>query len=344
MEGPYTVRYDKDHDRILVWEMGDPDVLRLFDNNFTNMTVLDLPIPGYDIKGVEFDDGGVRVIAWGRSPGSTNDSLAVYWTSNHTLDLGFAPDGTLPPLTMDAVRSFASNLILAIGGRDANGTSRIMVIELASGWVLTDDPIAGNRTVVDIGSDGHSMIVLDDGGRVAVYQTGSWTVKTMVQLFDGPFITHSIMPGRKWVFSGEGGHAIAWRYDSGGGIKGINVSGGPIEGGVAVSVPYHDAVLVSVPVEMGGSNLQIWIMNITWEYELAAVIPLEGSVATIVGDPTAADRLTVCFDDGSIRRFQYTVEEMPPDEREFNIDVQYWLPFAVAAIVLLYWHRRRKRQ
>ena len=162
VEGPFTIRYDPFGDRFLVWEMGDPDVLRLFESNFVNMTVLDLPIPAYDVKGVEFGNQGQRIIAWGRGSGSANDTLAVYWTSNHTLDTGFAPDGSLPLQTLDAVRGFANDFLLAIGGRDGSGTSRLMVIEVASGWVLADDLVADNRTVEHIGSDGKSMVVLDD--------------------------------------------------------------------------------------------------------------------------------------------------------------------------------------
>ncbi len=344
VEGPYTIRPDTFSDRILVWEMGDPDVLRLFDKNFTNMTVLDLPIPNYDIKGVEFGDQGLHIIAWGRSPDDTNDTLAVYWSSNHTLDENFAPDGSLPLQTLDAVRSFDEDRLLAIGGRDANGTSRLMVFEMDSGWVLTDDPVAGNRSVVHIGTDGHSMVVLDDMSWVYVYQTKSWSVETKVQLFNGPIITSEIIHNRKWAFTSVGGQVAIWRIHEGvAGLQWINVTGDPIEGAASVTVPYHDALVISVPGEMSGSSLQIWIMDDIPKYILATVIPVEKSVTYIIGNPNAVDQLMVCFDDGSIREFQYSVEEFPLEEAgKFNIEYRYIIISIIAAIVLLFLYRRRK--
>ena len=339
--GPYQISYDHNGSQLLLWDRGGQGELRVLSGSFATLGTVELPATGFEVKGAQFGDATGHVIVWGRAASSANDTIIVFQPGDYATVPGYVPEGMVPLVSMDTVRFFDMNRILAVAGRDVNGTSRVVVIEMSTGLVMTNDTVDGNSTVVDIGNDCHSMTVLDDTGSVAVYQTTSWQMVRREKLFDGPFTSYNIDARRKWVFVSDDSF-VAWRYSPDASWVRGTVDGGAITSAVYLSLPMHGRIVAAVPAAEGGSTLQLWRLDETLVYVMDEEVSTDVAVSVLIGDPSSNDVMTVGFVDGSLKRYQLTIDPVPKETDEFNIEFRYVITIIVVAIAIALYYRRRR--
>ena len=80
------------------------------------------------------------------------------------------------PSISDA-RFLAGGLIMAIAGRDANGTSRLLIVETNNMNVHRNIPWEANATILYLRSDGIDLHVVDELGTVTTMSTTDWLPK-----------------------------------------------------------------------------------------------------------------------------------------------------------------------
>ena len=136
----------------------------------------------FQVKGAVWSDNEDCVAVWGREDGVSRDDLRIYMSPSYELNDTIAPRDEVPLETIDAVRFFAFDDILAIGGRDTNGTSRLLVFEVGPLSLHRDYIHGDNVTIISIHSDFIDLICVDASGSVSVFQTTKFGADVVVLL------------------------------------------------------------------------------------------------------------------------------------------------------------------
>jgi hypothetical protein len=344
---PVQVMYDKDGTNLLLWGHEHEDDLRVLGNDLSTKGVLELPFEDFSVEGAVMSFTGSWVFAWGRTPSNDTDLLVSYNITTNTLDRGFIPPDTVALEEIDTVNLLGADRILAVAGRDANGTSRVVLVEVIPKVELTNHTVPDNRTVVAISHDGIYMIlVLDDGG-VVVYSTDHWTFDTHYQVFDGAFTAYEVKPESDWHFGSDDGDVVGMTYRGNFSFLNLTTTGGPV---VALYSMHYFGHLVVATSGMGtGTMLEVWDIGISG-HKAQSSMHIEGTVTSIAGDPNTNGTFAVCLSDGSVEFYEVVMVKnyFPPREPTWGdkygkpVGISGTILLVLLVIVLIRWWRRAK--
>ena len=131
-----TVDISADGSRLLLVGYAAPDDVRVTDRDLVPVAVLE-PGPGpFDVKGAAWSATDGSALVWGRAAGGDRDVILAYEAPTYALNGSYGASDYGGLVQVDAVCTFAMGLILAVAGRDANGTSMVNVLETASMAVM----------------------------------------------------------------------------------------------------------------------------------------------------------------------------------------------------------------
>jgi hypothetical protein len=323
--------------RLLLVGYGAPGEVRVTDTELGTVAVIDLPEEDLEVRGALWSSGKGRVLVWGSSPGEANDSLLVYVPPHYTLNTTMVPREEVPLARIDAARFLAGDRILAVAGRDVNGTSRLLILEVGPFRLHRSYDFPGNATVVSIGTDNRTMLVLDDGGHLRPYRTTDWSPDgDPIELGDVPTASSYVIVGT-WAVGDASGQLTlvdGLRTDR---RATLALGMGPVQ---AVSYGHSEesAFLVAIPGEDGGSVLQV-IQLREWEGPLEArsekAISAPGEVTSMAVDPATPGGVLVGFADGSLRRYLLVLGPKPGDTRGLGDFILPALLLLAAVVVLI---------
>ena len=324
---------------------GHADEIRVLNKGLGTRAVIELPEDDFSIKGSAISTHIARVLVWGRSAGNTNDTLFVYDLDEGAYDADLIPNGTVPLVTIDQARLYASELILMITGRDSNGTSKVLFIETAPNEIHAEEDVTGNRSVLHIDTDGHIIAVLDEDGGVQIFETNSWTLTEQHQILDSETTVHEMHAERFWTLATSDGYfVVGWPYGDGWTVEG-NVDLAPVEGAYYYK-RIDDSIfaVTACPSADGGSTIEFWAGGELGIWELMDDTKMEKTVSFIHHVPGEDDNLLIGYDDGSIVQYRLVINEAPEDERgSIYLEGHILIPLIiVVAVVLLLWWRKGK--
>ena len=310
----FDISYDGS--RLALVSTEDPDEISIVDRELETLATLHPPGENATINGVQWSDGSRWVAAWGRAEDMDSDFFQVWDVPTYKpTDAPFANATSSLPI-ISATRFLADDMILAIAGRDANGTSRLLIVETSNMNVHRNVTWEANTTILFLRSDGINLYCVDELGTITSISGMDWMLKdTYIGLSARPtaFALNRVKRGY-WLMGYENGSTFFW-----GGIPfrpmGVNEFGdGPVESLARIFPSLEDYFLVATPRDGGGSTIQAlkYIANVTTLHP-SNRIETEASVTMMQPDPLNPGNVVIGFSDGSLTFYNMTlVPDNPP--------------------------------
>lgn len=295
--GPVTVVLDGTGDRMLVIGHEHADDLRVLDRDMTLMGVLEPPYDDFSVSGATISERGTWVLAWGRTPSNATDVMMVFDLADFQPDIDLVPGGTVAFDRITAAHVLAEGLIIAVGGTDALGNTRMAFVETLRAAELRNDTYPGSGSVVSLRDDGHDLYALLDDGTVLVYSTTNWTLDVALDLLEAPLRSWDIRPGGSPFFGSGGGEVVALGHMRAVERLDLTLLDAPVQG--LYSSGFHSHLVVAVPGEATGSELDVFMFGEEGWYQQSST-PLDGEVTALVGDPGSDATFAACMADGSV--------------------------------------------
>ncbi len=339
---PIYFEADQENNRFLAWGHEGSSDVRVLNDSLATLGVLPIPASSIQVKGVSMAEGGERAIVWGSTTNGTGDRLLFFDLNTFELDDDYMPAGLVPLATVDCARFFAWDVILAVAGRAANGTSQLVFVETIPMQVMRVDPVPDNLTVDGIYRDMSLLTCTLMDGSVLVYSTKAWSFMQRIRITDGP-ITASTAMTRPWIF-GDGNGTIVYYEPNGEITLGFRVpEGAPIEAVALWEKTHRDAVIVAMSMPSGGAMLRTYIHegNNTWV--AIAELATYAHVSMMVRYPWAENVTLVGFEDGSLGLFEAHYREIfEPQGGRPGLWIASGVLLVVLALVVILMRRGRQ--
>jgi len=315
------IRISKDGTRLLMQGYGAPGEVRVTDMDTGNATVLEPPGPDFKVVGCDWSMAEDQIVVWG---GSTEGPLiVVYDVPSYLPNSTVKWPGIVDLVQVTEVSYLADDIIISVAGRDANGTSRLLFLEVEPVSVRRDHVWEGNHTIIEVGDEGGELVIMDTGNTITVQNSSDWSTFTRFPdaLHAGPASWH-VPIGHPWGIGDAGGRvvlALGFPYLPEGTIT---VSSGPVTGFAWTLSRTYDFVVAS-DLPGGGSRLAGWEVisedsNDVAPTELCS-LEIEGHVTMMLPDPRGWSSVLVALDDGTLMSVQFDVRPNP-------IVVEPWAP------------------
>jgi len=329
----------------LISGYGHAGEFRILDRDLDTVKVIEPPADGFEIRGCAFSYWQVRLLVWGRASGDAADTVHLYDVNQSAYVSDIVPNGTVPLVTIDQARLFATELILMVAGRDGNGTSKVMFIETMTNMVLNQLSVPGNRTVIHAEENGNHIPVMDERGGLLVFSSFNWTLSEQIGPLDADPTVYELHPDRFWTLGTEDGTVIVGQHYGDGFSYQHQVDEGPVEGALYSKLPNGAVFTVTArPAEGDGSILEVWWTG-DGDWPFIEKMSLDRSVAFIHHVPGSDDLFFIGYRDGSVIQYRIEIKEIPPEDNDpWYKEGRIWVTVAVVAvIVLLAWRRMGKR-
>jgi hypothetical protein len=336
------IEHALDAARSLVWGHEGPDDLRVVNDALTTLGVLTLPSPGFHVKGSSIAEGGDRALVWGSTDGMANDALLLYDLTTLSVVPDFLPDGLIDLMVVDYARFYAWDVILAVAGRGANGSSELVFIETGPMQTLLRHTMPGNASVQYLGNDGLAMACLLDDGHLVVISTRDWSLERTATVVDGPFTAWQVTKGLWYLGCGDG-TVVVWDNYFSRVLTTLHMDGA-VQGVCQAVNGLNHTLVVATPSPDGGSSLTALRSTDGINWTLAVELGLSVPVSMLHAHPTRPDAVLVCHDDGSLEPFEvWTWEEYNARSGIRPIYIGLGVAVLVGVLALLLWSRRRHR-
>ncbi len=149
----------RDGSRLLVLGTGGARTIQLLDSGLAPVATLEAP---FDVDGASWSMTGRWLVAWG--PEAARDGLALWDVPSLAPNATVVPRELLPPVDITAARFSSDDIILVVAGRDADGASRLNVVEVPTRALHRDIAHPDNRTVLGLRYDGRQVVCIEAGG------------------------------------------------------------------------------------------------------------------------------------------------------------------------------------
>jgi hypothetical protein len=201
MGGPARFTVSFDASTIVTFGGPDPGRVRMLDRNLTVVGELTAP---FDVVGARLSMTGRYLLAWG------NEELALYDVPSLEPNSTILPDLSLR--TFDAARFYSYDDMLVVCGRDVNGTSRVVMVEVRPRTVFKDHVYPGNATVLMLEHEKIDVNVLDDSGAFVRYSTTNWSLKDVRRSHTSTFTAASITRETPQILGDAEGDVTVWSF------------------------------------------------------------------------------------------------------------------------------------
>ncbi|UCC94093.1 MAG: hypothetical protein JSW25_05385 [Thermoplasmata archaeon] len=305
-----------DGERLVLLGYSSPDDIRLTDRDLNTIAVLFPPRDGVTVRGVHWSSSGEWVCAWGSVGGGSDDLMWMWDTDTYQPSDWLFENYTAPLAHVDSVLFMIGDEIMAISGRDSNGTSRVLLIETSTSDIRRNYRWEDNASVVRMGTDNMRLICLEDTGTIRTIHGTNWEV---VEDLGGHDVAPSsdsfgLRANEPWLVGYEDGSAAFWGGNPAVHERSADFGAGPVLGiGWAYSVMDH-YYLVATP-STGGSKLMAYNFNLNQDPAGPASQPVEyeGVVTSMFSDAKVRGQFWLGFDDGSVRHLNVSViPDLPP--------------------------------
>lgn len=310
-----TVDISADGSRLLLMGYAAPDDVRVTDRDLVPVAVLEPGPNPFDVKGAAWSATDGSALVWGRAAGGDRDVILAYEAPTYALNGSYGASDYGGLVQVDAVCSFVMDIILAVAGRDANGTSMVNVLETASMAVIISTEYPLNATVVHIGDDMRDMVCVDSAGGVARFSSRNWALaQRIVDVVASP-TSRCIMEGRPWAIGGSDGNVSLFIYGRDKVDVRARVGDGPVRGLTWVS-PENSRVVAATPAPAGGSRLGLFSVvgmpDGSENLSAGATLDIAGNVTMLVIDPADSDVILAAFEDGTLSAYRLRAPPPPP--------------------------------
>ncbi len=313
-----------DMDRLLLVGYGGPDEIRVVDRDIE--TIATLVPPGTDptVKGARWSQSGTWIVAWGRSEGNDTDFLTAWNGTTYGPADNLFENDTTPLVEIGSAVFMASDDILFIGGRDVDGTSKVLLVETSTMNVHMNYTWENDATITYLGTDGLSLLCIDETGVLTSIGGTDWM--EIVRFEEGssrePSSQAISSPGRNpWAIGYEDGSVYFWRGYPIVASGDADLGSGPVQGVAWAFYDIGDYYMVALPGEGQGSQLSV----LYHANDTATAVPVSdtidtGSVVTmLMMDTKAPGNVWAAFADGSLGYYNVTtILDLPA---EVTIDV-----------------------
>ncbi|UCC92435.1 MAG: hypothetical protein JSW25_07105, partial [Thermoplasmata archaeon] len=309
--------------RLLTLGYGAPGEVRLADMDMGNPLVIYPSVPSMTVTGCDWNTAEDQVVIWGEAGGTP--VISIHDLPSGEVDTTVRWTDLVDLMSVSEISFLAFDEIVSVAGRDGDGTSHLMFIEVASNNVRWDHVWPGNHTVVAVEDEGGQIVVLDTGEDIAVLTGGEWTSfeRYMGVLEGGPTAWH-VPKGSAWGVADAGGHITGSLFDPLTQEDAIKVVDGPVTGFAWTQDRYLDFV-VATDAPGGDSVLAGWELFPEFEHELIphplASLEVEGHVTMMSKDPRGWSRVLVAMDDGALISVQLVVRPYPTEMRAGDPDI-----------------------
>jgi hypothetical protein len=309
-----TFQLNQAETRLLLVGYGARGEVRVTDLDLGNATVLDPPSPDFLAKGAEWSHTEDRIVVWGEAREGT--PFGVYdlpsYRMNTTaewLDLVTFPEVT-------EVSFFNDDTIVSVAGRDEEGVSHLILIEVEKASLRWDHIWEGNHTILKVGHNDREMVIADSGGTITVIQSNTWDEFTRYRGAQKGGATSWHIPwDHGWGFGDEEGRVVVssnYPYEP---EFNISVGDGPVTG-FAWTFGRSGDFVTALQITGGGSRLDGW--QISPEDpdlevpDLMCSLDISGNVTMMGLDPRGWSRVLVAMDDGTLASYRLDVRPKPP--------------------------------
>jgi hypothetical protein len=292
--------------------------------------------------GASWSDNGQWVLVWGSVGGGNDILLAWNATSRDGTGNPLPPSSELGLPRIDAATLLANGKILAVAGRDVNGTARLRVYEVDPFRLHRDHALPGNASVLAMRLVEPYLVCVGSSGAVVVYESREWTQDWSEYVVKGSPTAWCIGQG-PWTLVADGAGHMAYIAVHEHYVPHNATADGPVRG-VAFAPGDRGFHVVAVGEASASSELQVWAVGPKRPHVLTAV-PASGTVTWAVGHPTNDDQVVVAMLDGTIRsyRLETTIIPAPEPSALYAWLPVLWIPFfALLGAAAVFWWRDRR--
>lgn len=330
------MRVGPDGDRLLMLGYGAPGEVRITDLEAGDPNVLDPAEPGFNARGCGWSMSGDRVVVWGDVDGEPRILLFDADSGDPSGPASWVNLVKLAEVTL--VAFLASDVIVAVAGRDANGTSRLIFLEVNQTALRWNHVWEGNATILALEDNGGEIMILDSSETVTVLGGHNWNefVRFPGALRGGPS-SWSMPQAMPWIAGDMEGRVVTSSYPSDAPLLNVTVGEGPVLGVTWTPIRYSHFI-TATGIQAGGSRLAAWQIvgpppQITTEWEMCSM-EIDARVTMMAPYPGSNNSVYVAAEDGSLRLVRYDIH---PEPRQ----IRYWEPDQVDGRGLepfLYWY------
>ena len=315
------LRFDQspDGERLVLLGYASPHDLRVTDRDLKTLAVLDPPNDNAVVEGMRWSSTGEWVCAWGSADDVDHDLMWVWNGLTYQLSDWLYENFTTPLRQLDSAFFQSHDEILALAGRDENGTSRLLLVETSTSDIRRNIPWEDNATIIRLGTDQMRLVCIDERGTVMGIAGSNWE---NVDDLGGHDIAPSsdslgIRTNQPWMVGYEDGSVAIWGGNPAIHERSAYFGPGPIQ---AISWVFvyrggDSYYIVGTPGVSGGSTLMTYFYNPDLQPDGPASEPMEyaSPVISLVGDSKVEGQVWAGFEDGTLRLFNVTIiPNLPP--------------------------------
>ncbi len=327
----------------LITGYGEAGEFRVLDSDMSTVRVIEPPEDGFVMKGCTFSDWGARLLVWGRASGDDNDTVRFYDGDSDSYLDDLLVNVTVPLVTIDHARIIAGERVLLAAGRDVNGTSTVLFIEVATGTVISRHEVPGDRTVLHSDVNLNLLPVIDVRGGVLWIESSAWTLNGTEPPLGSILTVYEAHDKRNWDLGTEDGGVLVRSWSDGGSVHQHQLAGEPVQGTVSQTLEGgHKFVVTARPGEGGGSILEVWFAEKD-PWKLVREDTTEKAVSFIHIVPGQDMGYIVGYEDGSVVQYIVDIKWVWPEEDAFYEDPAFYVisgTLVVLVILLAWWWRR----
>ncbi len=300
-------------DRLLLFGYGAPGEVRITDLDTSDPSIIEFPVPEFHAWGCDWSMSGNQVVVWGED-GNGPRILIFDTDTEKPIDSALWVDRVeLAEITM--VHFLADDIIVAVAGRDANGTSRLIFLEINQTSIRWNHVWEGNGTILTLEDNGGDVLILDSTETLTMLGGQNWNefVRRPGALKGGP--TAWSMPyAMPWIVGDASGRVVTASYPLEAPFVNISVGDGPVLGVAWTPIRYSDFI-AATGTHGGGSHLSAWQVSssppfITGEWEMCSM-EMDERVTMISPYPGSNNTVYVAAEDGSLHLVRYVVSPLP---------------------------------
>ncbi|UCC94094.1 MAG: WD40 repeat domain-containing protein [Thermoplasmata archaeon] len=318
-------------DRLALLGYSSPGDLRVTDRELETLAVLEPPHEGAVIEGVRWSVKTRWICAWGSAEEVDHDLFWLWDAETYKLSDQMFDNYTTPLDRLDSAVFVGEDMILALAGRDANGTSRLILIETHSSNIRRDFEWADNTTIVRLGITGSLLLAVDETGTTWTVDSSDWTTLTNMGGHEAAPTADSLATSARFTYivGYEDGSVAFWYNFPLIHERSAYFGDGPIQGIAWMfmgGTPYYMAV---TPGASGGSQVNAYVYNIDSDPATHLSGPMDYPVAltSLATDPMVEGQAWLGFEDGTIRLLNLTIDyndppvitiEVPEEGKEYS--------------------------
>jgi len=304
--GASSFRFEYEHngERLLFWGWTGPNDIRVMGEDLTTLHIIDLPWESFEVSDVKWSHGG-SILVLGSNSTEGDDTLLVFKGPLLEWNSSYLPREIIPLVTIDAVSLLAGDNILAVAGRDINGTSCVIFQERVSRIIRSEHEIYDNLTIQTMGNIGMYVHAIDVEGGSAVFNTSNWAFEERVEPSVGPCQFSVLRTNLPWTSGGLNGRLVVRENFQLNMTITYDVEIPPVQASTYIKNDITSNLIVASPNGKGGSKIQV-LHDYNGSFEVGLEIDTDMTVTSMMLPQGEQFEFGVGFSNGVFKRYKVT--------------------------------------